>query len=193
MLPRMRAMVIALALAFAVGLSSGAAVGAPARATQGDAVAALEAFGNGGWGVLLHSKTALGAPANGIFGRVAIKPFSGTPFDGAHYCALDWHAILLSDFEDGPQQAAAAVLADIDYRFTLDGSALSVKHTAVKRLLRLGASADLFYSQWGRIMAPSDLAPGTHTLGVVGSDLGSVFYSDGITFSVDAAGTGACL
>jgi hypothetical protein len=124
---------------------------------------------------------------------VAIKPFSGTPFDGAHYCALDWHAILLSDFEDGPQQAAAAVLADIDYRFTLDGSALSVKHTAVKRFLRLGASADLFYSQWGRIMAPSDLAPGTHTLGVVGSDLGSVFYSDGITFSVDAAGTGACL
>ncbi|MFL5909831.1 MAG: hypothetical protein ACJ768_04595 [Gaiellaceae bacterium] len=186
--------VIAIAFASAVALSGAAAVGAPARATQGDAMAALEAFGSGGWGVLLHSKVALGAPANGIFGRVAIKPFSATPFDGAHYCALDWHAILLADFEDGPQQAAAAVLANMDYRFTLDGSPLPVTRTAVKRFLRFGASADLFYSQWGRVMAPSDLAPGAHALGVVGSDLaGNVFGTDAITFYVDAAGTGACL
>jgi hypothetical protein len=187
---------IAIALASAVTFSATAAIGAPAHATKGDATAVLEAFGSGGWAVLQHSKVAAGAPALGVPGPVAIRPFSGTPFDGAHYCALDWHAIAIADIEPGPHQVAAAALASIDYRFTLDAASLPVERTAVSRFLnpeRFGLT-EAFYSQWGRVMSPSDLAPGSHHLDVVETDnTGSIVYTDGITFYVDAAGTGACL
>jgi hypothetical protein len=174
--------------------SSGAA--GASRVSHGEANAVFQAFGNGGWAVLLHNDKAHGAPSNGLPGLVTIRPFSGTPFDGAHYCALDWHAIVIADIEPGPHQDAAATIADLTVAFTLDGAPLQTTQTAVKRFLnpeRFGLE-DAYYSQFGRVMAPSELAAGSHSLSVEirGAD-GSVGFADAITFVVDAPGTGACL
>jgi hypothetical protein len=51
-----------------------------------------------------------------------------------------------------------------------------------------------WYFQEGKIMSPDDLSVGQHELTVRFSDLASgLDESDGITFFIDAAGTGACL
>jgi hypothetical protein len=54
---------------------------------------------------------------------------------------------------------------------------------------------DAYYSQFGRVMAPSELAVGAHSLTVIYTNAaGTIIYgTDGITFFVDAAGSGACL
>ena len=181
-----------IAILALVALFGSSVAAASTRATRGDATAVLNAFGSGGWAVLNHSPAAVGAPANGLCGQVTIRPFSGSPCDGAHYCALDWHTIVLADFEPGPYTAAAAVIGALDFRFTLDGAALPVTKTPVQRFLRI-PSTELYYSQWGRVMAPGDIAPGAHSLSVVETDAGTPVFSDGITFFVDPAGTGACL
>ena len=188
--------VVAAVVAAIVALLATSAAATPTRITKGDAASVLDAFGNGGWAVLLHSKVAAGAPADGIFGGAAIRPFSGTPFDGAHYCALDWHSIVLADIESGPHQAAAAAIADLAVHFTLDGLPLATTQTPVKRFLnpeQFGLT-EAYYSQFGRIMAPSDLAVGAHTLAEDETNAaGTIDYgSDGITFYVDAPSTGAC-
>ncbi len=174
----------------------GVAAAGPPHASRGDAQAVLNAFGNGGLAVLLHSKTAQGAPAQGVAGKVGIRPFADSPFDGAHYCELDWHTILIADIEEGPRQEAAAIIADQSYAFTLDGASIPVTQTPVKRFLNPGVFGldDAYYSQWGRVMAPSELTPGQHTLDVTGTNAaGDVVYTDGITFFVDPAGSGTCL
>jgi hypothetical protein len=183
----------------AAALVVGAASAARASYSKGDANAVLEAFGNGGWAVLNHSKTGYspGAAAQGRPGQVAIRPFGGSPFDGARYCASDWHTILLADIEFGPRRDAAAFIDDQRYTFTLDGVVQATSRTAIKRFLNpalFGIDDDLYYAQWGRVVAPSELAPGVHTLDVVGTTAaGDPLFADGITFYVDAAGTGACL
>jgi hypothetical protein len=157
-----------------------------------------DAFGNGGFAILNHQNVVVvpGAPAQGRPGKVAIRPFGGSAYDGAHYCAADWHTILLADIEAGPRQDAAALIDDQRYVFALDGVAQTTSRTAIKRfnnadLFDLG---DAYYAQWGRIVAPSELGPGVHTLDVVGTNAaGDPLYTDGITFYVDAPGTGACL
>ena len=175
-------------------IAVGGAAADGARATKGDATAVLNAFGNGGWAVLNHSEVAQGAPSQGLLdSKVAIRPLP--PFEGAHYCELDWHTIVLVDIEEGPAKVARAFIADIDMDFTLDGSPLAVTRTAVKPFLN-AAALDLdsaYYSQWGRVMAPSELAVGNHTLEVLLSYPGETPFLLGITFYVDAAGTGACL
>jgi hypothetical protein len=190
------AIVVAAVVAASVALLATSAAATPTRITRGDATAVLDAFGNGGWAVLLHSKVAAGAPAGGIVGAAAIRPFSGTPFNGAHYCALDWHTIVLADIEPGPHQAAAAAIADLAVHFTLDGAPLATTQTPVKRFLnpeQFGLT-DAYYSQFGRVMAPSELAVGTHTLAEDETNAaGTIDYgSDGITFYVDAPATGVC-
>jgi hypothetical protein len=183
-------------VALAAAMLGGFAAAGSTRTTKGDAQSVLEAFGNGGWAVLLHSKKANGSPSQGTpADLVAIRPLSGTPFQGKHYCALDWHTILLADIESGPQEDAAAIIGSLKVAFTLDSAPLATQQTAVKRFLnpeRFGLT-DAYYSQFGRVMAPSDLAPGPHTVGYVISDSSGPVDSDGITFYVDAAGTGVCL
>jgi hypothetical protein len=180
-------------IAAAALVASVAASAAPARYSRGDAEAVLNAFGSGGWAIRNHSPTVMGAPA-GIPGEVAIKPIAGSPFDGAHYCALDWHTIVIAHFEDGPLQAAEAMIDSYPISLILDGTPQVLTQTPVKRFLADGGSANVFYRQWGRILAPSDMAPGTHTLGLVVTDTtGAVVETDGITFSVDPDGQGACL
>jgi hypothetical protein len=191
------ATLVLLASLSAVAVFGTAAAGSSQRVSQGDATAVLQAFGSGGWAVLLHSKKAEGAPGQGLVGPVAIRPFSGTGFDGAHYCALDWHTIAIADIEPGPYQQAAAATADLAVGFTLDAGQLAVTQTALQRFLnpeRFGLK-EAYYSQFGRVMAPSELAVGSHSLNVVVTNAAGtiLFFTDGITFFVDAPGTGACL
>ena len=69
----------------------------PSRINRGDAEAVLNAFGNGGWVILLHSgEAAEAAPADWFGSHGSIRPFQGSPWDGRHFCAEDWHVILMA-------------------------------------------------------------------------------------------------
>lgn len=167
--------------------------------TRGDVEAVLHAGGGGGQAVLLHSKTAEGAPADVDGGHGAIRPFSGSPWDGAHFCAEDWHVILMADIEGGDpsfkHQDAERIMNGLDISFTLDGAPLPTTRTAIKRFLnpeQFGFQV-AYYFQQGQIMSPADLSVGSHQLEVTLVDAsGQQSFQDGITFVIDAPGTGAC-
>jgi hypothetical protein len=79
--------------------------------------------------------------------------------------------------------------------FTLDGAPLETTRTPIKRFNNPQAF-DLeraWYFQEGRIMSPDDLSVGQHALSLEFADPTYGDFSDGITFFIDAAGTGACL
>ncbi len=167
------------------------------RVTKGDAEALLEAFGSGGAAVFRHgSVTQRIPPLGGPDVRAEIRPFS--PSDGLHLCVLDWHTILLADFEGGDrsfkQTDAQAIVDGLDVVLTLDGAALPVSRTAIKRFNDPGffGLEVAYYAQWGRVMTPNDLAVGAHTLSVVISSPEGPFTPPPITFFIDPAGTGAC-
>src|SRR5215204_4385260 len=164
------------------------------RATEGDARSVLEAFGSGGWAVLLHSKVVEGAPAQGLDdSRVAIRPFKS--WDDRHFCERDWHVILIADIEPidetQTEKEAREVIENLAVTMTLDGAPLPLTQTATSAFLnpqRFGLDKAV-YAQWGRIMSPSELSVGEHTLScVMGKE-----KLPRITFSIDAAGTGTCL
>jgi hypothetical protein len=165
------------------------------RATRGDANAVLNAFGSGGWAVINHSDVAR---RGDVDLRIHIRPFDF--FNDRHYCALDWHTIVIAFIEGGDKpftrQQAAARIADIAVQFELDGSPLGISQTAVKRFLnpQLFELESAFYSQWGRVMAPSDLAVGKHTLSVLATNASGsqIIFQNTINFFIDAEGTGAC-
>ena len=168
------------------------------RLTRGDAQAVLEAFGGGGWAILVHSGVAQGSPADFLGSHGAIRPFSGSPWDGAHFCAEDWHVILQAQFEGGDasftRSDAERIMSGVVFNFTLDGAVLPTTRTAIKRFLnpeRFGLQEAYYFNQ-GRIMSPADLSVGQHELSISGIDPAGEF-EDGITFFIDAAGTGACL
>jgi hypothetical protein len=168
------------------------------RVSRGDAEAVLHVFGGGGRVILNKAVADTGAPADADV-RAAIRPFSGTIFDGRHYCAEDWHVILIASISgDTPswsRQEAQAELASIVTQFTLDGVGLSVGRTALKRFLvpELFDLAEAYYFQDGVVLPPTDLAVGEHTLEIAVLDGTEVIFEDQITFYVDAAGTGVCL
>jgi len=105
--------------------------------TRGDVEAVLHAFGGGGQAVLLHSKTAHGAPADVLGSYGSIRPFAGSPWDGAHFCAEDWHVILIADIEGGDasfkHEDAERIMTGLEVSFTLDGNPLPTTRTAIKR------------------------------------------------------------
>jgi hypothetical protein len=192
----------ALALAFAamLFLATGTASGNAVRVTRGDAQAVCEAFGNGGWTILQHSHVIVqGAPADGLVGGlVVIRPISSI-FDGKHYCALDWHVILVAEFDGGDAsytiQDFEAFRAATSIAFTLDGQPLATVRTATKPFQRdlssIGVTA-AYYFQQGSVMSPDALAIGAHTPGLAESDpYGS--GTDNLTFYIDAPNTGVCL
>lgn len=170
------------------------------RITRGDVEAVLNAFGGGGRAVLLHGRTAEGAPADFVGSHGSIRPFAGSPWDGAHFCADDWHVILIADFEGGDasfqHDDAARIMNGLAVSFTLDGAALPTTRTAIKRFLdpqQFGLQV-AYYFQQGRIMSPADLSIGGHRLEVTMADAsGQQSFHDGITFVIDAPGTGACV
>lgn len=170
------------------------------RITRGDAEAVLNAFGGGGRAVLLHGKTAEGAPADFSGSHGSIRPFAGSPWDGAHFCAEDWHVILIADIEGGDTSFkhadAERIMNGLDVSFTLDGTPLPTTRTAIKRFLNPGQFGlqVAYYFQQGQIMSPADLSVGSHRLEVTIVDAtGQQNVQDGITFFIDAPGTEACV
>ena len=167
--------------------------------SRGEAESVLHAFGNGGRTVVQHNRTGEGAPADHLGSYGSIRPFSGSAWDGAHFCADDWHVIVIADFEGGDhtfQHADAEAITDpMSVEFTLDGAVLSgTTRTPVKRFLDpepFGLDV-AYYFQVGKVMAPSDLAVGAHTLSVAITDGSGGVFQDGISFFIDASGTGAC-
>jgi hypothetical protein len=170
------------------------------RITRGDVEAVLNAFGAGGRAVLSHSKTAEGAPADFFGSHGSIRPFAGSPWDRAHFCAEDWHVILIADIEGGDasftHDDAEHIMNGLDVSFTLDGAPLPATRTAIKRFLnpeQFGLQV-AYYFQQGQIMSPTDLSVGNHLLEVTIVDAsGQQSFQDGITFFIDAPGTGACV
>ena len=155
---------------------------ASTRITQGDAQQVFQGVG----------------PADVLGSRGAIRPHQGSPWDGAHFCAEDWHVTLLTWTEGGDtsftRSDAERIMSGIVVSFRLDGAVLQTTRTAIKPVLdpeRFGVQKAYFFNQ-GRIMSPADLSVGQHELGVSITDPTGTF-DDGITFFIDAAGTGACV
>jgi hypothetical protein len=174
----------------------------PRRITRGDAQAVLNAFESAGLVILLkRGETAEASPADFFGSHGSIRPFRGSPWDGRHFCAEDWHVILVAFIDGGDasfdHQQAKAVLDPIEISFTLDGDPLEeTRRTPIKPFIESQAF-DLeraWYFQEGKIMSPEDLSVGQHELSARFVDPNSgLDESDGITFFIDAAGTGACL
>ncbi len=122
-------------------------------------------------GVLQHSTTIMGAPAGGLLGATAVRPFG--PFDGHHYCVLDWHVALIAWIDGGDKsftrQDAEASLGPIVNTFWIDGATVATTRTPIKWYLRdlsfIGIT-EAYWFQEGRVLSPSDLSVGTHTLRV---------------------------
>ena len=167
------------------------------RITRGDAEAIFQATPNGGWAVLLHSPTGQGAPFDAQ-ALGAIRPLPA--WEGRHFCAEDWHVILLAPVVSGDasftRQDAEALLNQTTVSFTLDGAPLLTTRTAIKPFLaaELFGLENAYAFQEGRIMAPTDLSVGSHQLVATISDpSGGPPDVLEITFFIDASGTGACL
>jgi hypothetical protein len=186
---------VAVVVLVVVSLLAGSPAAAnSARITRGDAEAIFQATPNGGWAVLLHSPTGQGAPFDAQ-DRGAIRPLSFN--DGKHYCAEDWHVILLAPIVGGDasftRPEAEAILDSVMLSFTLDGAPLPTTRTTVKRFLNPEPDDVAYAVQEGRIMAPSDLSVGGHQLAVTITEPGFPTEVLEITFFIDAPGTGACL
>jgi hypothetical protein len=124
--------------------------------------------------------------------RVAIRPHSGSVYDGRHYCALDWHVALIAWLHAGDasftKKDAAASLGNVSVTLVLNGTQIATQRTKVKQF-----AAGSYYFQEGTILSPDDLAVGQHALAVSVTDPRDGNYVDQITFFIDAPGTGACI
>jgi hypothetical protein len=171
------------------------------RITQGDAQAVLNAFGTGGRVILRNGQTAEAAPADFFGTHGSIRPFRNSPWDRGHFCAEDWHVILIAMFEGGDasftRQQAEAILNPVSNSFTLDDAPLQTTRTSISRFLdpQPFGFEEAYYFQEGRIMSPDDLSVGEHRLSITSTDntSGRRIFRSSITFFIDAAGTGACL
>jgi hypothetical protein len=164
----------------AVALAVGSAHAASVRVTQADAKAALRTF-----------VTDIENPA-------VIRPFQGSPWDGRHFCVLDWHTVVIAIFEGGDatftKKDAAAIFSATSISFVLDGVPLASERTNIKAYpdpAQFGF-VEVYYVQQGRVLSPSDLVVGQHELSMT---ITAPTFTEvsGITFFIDAAGTGACL
>ena len=91
------------------------------------------------------------------------------------------------------KQEAESRLNSVTLSFVLDGSLLATTRTKVVRVRQPTPPAVVAYAfSEGRIMAPTDLSVGAHTVAFTATFPGG---SEGsaIEFFIDAAGTGACL
>lgn len=170
------------------------------RIARGEAQAVFNAFGTGGRIIRRNGQTAEAAPADFFGSHGSIRPFSGSPWDGRHFCAQDWHVILVAFFEGGDtsfdREQAKAVLDPVSITFTLDGATLVTERTPIKPFHDPQAF-DLeraWYFQQGKIMSPDDLSVGQHELSArfIDANIG-LDENDGIAFFIDASNTGACL
>jgi hypothetical protein len=194
--PMRRWTLLVSAVLVVVSLLAGPAGANSSRITRGDAQAIFQASPNGFWAVQLHSPVLQGAPSDAQ-ARGAIRPYSDN--DGQHYCAEDWHVILLATIVGGDasftRPEAEAILSTVTTSFTLDGAPLPTTRTTVKPFLNpeFVDAEKAFAFQEGRIMAPTDISVGSHQLVATVSEPGFPTEVLEITFFLDAPGTGACL
>jgi hypothetical protein len=178
----------------------------PRRITRGDVQAVLNAAGTGGRVIFVRrGETAVAAPVDFVGSHGGIRPFSD--WDNRHFCAEDWHVILVAGIDGGDasfrREQAVASANQTRFDFTLDGAPLATERTAIRRLLspetvRVPEGVEKFkeayFFQQGRIMSPDDLSVGRHELTLTQTDTATGAADQlGITFFIDAAGTGACL
>jgi hypothetical protein len=157
------------------------------RITRGEAEAVLHARGTGGF----HGRGPSDANQ-----QVAIRPFYA---NGLHYCVEDWHVLalglILDEQHDGvPNLGEAKKLLDpVVMTFELDGGSLDTTRQPVKAFL--GESPKGFVLAQGRVVAPGELAVGSHTLTVTveNDPLGPPVQVLTSQFFIDAAGTGTCI
>ena len=168
------------------------------RVAEGDVDAVFNGFTSGGLAILVHSQVVQGAVADGLAGSLGtIRPFK--LFDGRHYCADDWHVILVAEFDGGDRsysyEDAVASLSPIKIAFALDHVPFSTKRTALKRFLRPGIYGwdEAYGFQEGHIFAPSDLTVGAHDLSFTSIDPVYGSFENSIRFYIDPSGGGACI
>jgi hypothetical protein len=190
--------VIVLATAGFGLLVSTPARAAPDRVTQGEAEAILSAYGTGGQILRSNGTIVSGAPADAD-AAATIRPFGAS--DGRHYCADDWHVIVLALIDGGDasytRAQAEAFLGQLTVTFTLDRALLPTDTTPIKPYLdpeSVGLETGYWYQE-GTVMSPESLSVGKHTLeavidGIPDANHPLVLRS---TFYIDASGTGACL
>jgi len=177
-------------------LAPGTPAGAEDFGSRGDAQADLKAFGNGGWAILNHSPSGLGAAAD-VDIRFEIRPVEF--FEGRHYCVEDWHVILVAWIEGGDasfsRDDAYSRLNAVTLSFVLDGAPLATTRGPIKPWLnpQYFQWETAYYFQEGRIMSPAELSVGSHELELSAVTAGELVYEFQITFAVDPPGTGACL
>jgi hypothetical protein len=178
-----------------VSLLTGSPAGANSpRITRGDAQAILQASPNGFWAIQLHGPVLQGAPSDAQ-ARGAIRPYN----DGQHYCAEDWHVILLGIIIGGDasftRAEAEAILDTVMLSFALDDVPLATTRTTVKPFLNpeFLDEEKAYAFQEGRIMAPTDISIGSHQLVATVSEPGFPTEVLEITFFIDAPGSGVCL
>ena len=139
-----------------------------------------------------------GAPADPNR-KVTIKPFEEQGV--SHYCAEDWHVILLglnvSEEDDGVTTVGEAkkLFAPTVMAFVLDGEPFETTRLPVRPLLR-DPPEKVFVLSQGRVVGPDELAVGSHTLSVTVENDPDPEFAETYTltrqFFTDAAGTGVC-
>ena len=179
---------------------SQAALANSGRITRGDVEAVFNAFLTGGRTIRFHDNITVveGAPADFFGSQGAIRPLSGSPWDGMHFCVDDWHVVVIGILDGGDmsytRKVAVDSLSPLAISFALDHSPLPSTRTPIKRVLApQGFGADEAYGfQEGRILSPEQLAVGTHSLTVDVHDPIFGDFQDGITFFVDPSNSIAC-
>ena len=110
--------------AVALMVVGGSASAATDRVTRGEAEAVLQGYGTGGQVLRANGATVTGAPAD-VGETATIRPFES----GRHYCAEDWHVVVVALIDGGDtsytHEVATAFLGTVSLEFTLDGAPLS--------------------------------------------------------------------
>jgi hypothetical protein len=168
------------------------------RITRGEAQAVFEASATGGGAILFHASSLNGNPAaSPAAAGVRINAF--LPWQGRHYCALDWHVIAINlTTGNGPGDTytrgeLAALAASVEVVYALDGATLDIGRTPVRPNPDVVGLSDAFTASHGRVISPEELAVGNHTLGIVISDSTGFIDASSISFTVDPEGEGACV
>src|SRR5215211_7969734 len=135
------------------------------RVTRGNAQAVLNAFPNAGRIIRRQGIVRSNTPADPEL-KATIRPFSNPdlPFNGRHYCAEDWHVIVVAEIAGGDrsfsEQDAIAELSQITLTFTLFVSELpATTKTPIKRFgdpeSFVEGWEEAYFFQQGQLMSPS--------------------------------------
>lgn len=181
-----RILAIAVVLCFASLFLVASPASASERATRGQAQSILQA---GDAGAVAYSH---GVPAQ--WDMVAIHLLNPR----TEFCALDWHMISLAflegSFTESMTQAQARLILQMSsITFELDGAPLATSATSVKRSMLFPDEDFVWYRTWGTVMSPQSIPVGQHTVQVTADYFGFPSEILEYSFTIDAAGTGACL